>query len=246
MMRIFIIVLFVATLFSCKKAEDRRCFKSVGPNTTKEIIVDSFDKLFLGPHVKFVLVQDSEEKVVLKGGKNLLNFISTDVIDGILRVENKNKCNFLRSFSKIVTAEIHLVNVVNIEFEGTEELTCSNQLSAVDLALTIRDGAGHVDLDVSANSLNFVLTHGWGNFTFNGDVNYLNMEVRSNGFGSTYGLTVADSVLVKSSSTENIMIQANNCLIRTQTFEAGDIWYRGTPTFIEHHSYGDGQLVNKN
>ena len=246
MNRLALIGILLVTVFGCKKAEDRRCFKSVGESASKEVVVDKFDKLFLGAHIKFELIQDSEEKVVLKGGKNLLNFITTDVTDGILRIENKNKCNFLRSFSKIVTAEIHLKDIVNIEFEGTEELACLNQLNVGDLAVTIRDGAGKFNMNLNANSLHFVITHGWGNYALRGQVNYLNMEVRSNGFGTSYGLSVADSVLVKSSSTENLMIHADGCLLRTQTFEAGDIWYKGNPSLIEHHSYGEGQLINKN
>ncbi len=246
MKQLVLIGVLMITVVACKKAEDRRCFKSVGESATKEVIVEAFDKLFLGAHIKFELIQDTEEKVVLKGGKNLLNFITTDIVDGVLRIENKNKCNFLRSFSKIVTAEIHLKDIVNIEFEGTEELLCINQLNVGDLAITIRDGAGKFNMNLDANSLHFVITHGWGNYELVGQVNYLNMEVRSNGFGTSYGLSVSDSVLVKSSSTENLMINADGCLLRTQTFEAGDIWYKGIPSLIEHHSYGDGQLVNKN
>ena len=47
-------IAFIFILASCKKAEDRRCFKSVGDETTVEIELDSFNELFLGPHLNFV------------------------------------------------------------------------------------------------------------------------------------------------------------------------------------------------
>ena len=67
-----IIVLFITFVFilaSCKKAEDRPCFKGVGDETTVEIELASFETLFLGPHLNYILVQDTLGKVVLTGGE---------------------------------------------------------------------------------------------------------------------------------------------------------------------------------
>ncbi len=246
MNRIILLLVFTGVLISCKKSQDRSCWKATGGMTTKEIKLNSFEKLYMGPHLKYRMVQDTINKVLLIGGNNLVNFIETDVSDGKLNIRNKNKCNFLRSYDKIVMVEIHFVKLTNILFEGTEEVISANTLNTDYFTLVLRDGAGTSNLNLNALSFNFVITHGWGNFNFNGNVNYLSMDIKSNGFGNAYGLNVSDSIHVISNSSEIVKINADNCLIRTQTHEKGDIYYKGIPTFIEHYSYGEGQLVNKN
>ncbi len=246
MNRIFFLLVFVGIFISCKKSQDRSCWKATGGMTTKEIQLNSFDKLYMGPHLKYRLVQDTVNKVLLIGGNNLVNFIETSVSDNKLTIKNKNKCNFLRSYDKIVMVEIHFVKLINILFEGTEEVICANTLNTDYFTLAIRDGAGTFNLDLNAINFNFIVTHGWGNFNFTGNVNFLSMNVRGNGFGDAYGLNVQDSIHAISSTVETFRINADNCLLRSQTHESGDIYYKGYPTFIEHYSYGDGKLVNKN
>ena len=246
MMRIVFSLLILISVFSCKKSEDRSCFKVVGGLSTKEVELSSFNHLYMGPHLKYIFVQDNVEKVILIGGKNLLNFIQTDVESGKLTINNNNKCNFIRSYDKLVTVEIHYKKLNNIVFEGTEEVTSRNKMNTDYLTVALRDGAGQFNLNVDALVLQLVISHGWSNYSLTGDVNHLKLDVRSNGFGNSYGLNVSDSLLVISSSSERLEINADNCLLRSETNGIGDIWYKGYPTIIEHISYGDGELIEKN
>ena len=56
MKRIFYLIILVFLFANCKKAEDRKCFKSTGDDSSKEINLPSFGKMFLGPHIKYILV----------------------------------------------------------------------------------------------------------------------------------------------------------------------------------------------
>ncbi|MBL1279328.1 MAG: DUF2807 domain-containing protein [Fluviicola sp.] len=245
-MKKLVFFLLLAVVFSCKKAEDRSCFKVVGDITSKEILLGNFNKMYMGPHLKYVLVQDSVNKVVLIGGKNLLNFVETKVESSLLTINNNNKCNFFRSYSKIITVEIHYINVINIDFEGTEKVESRNQMQTNYLTLTITNGAGEFNLNINALSLNLVVSKGWGNYNLNGQVNFLKINARNNSFGESYGLSVADSIHVVSNSSETIKINADNCFLRSETNISGDIWYKGSPISIVHNSYGDGTLLDKN
>ncbi len=244
-MKYFVIISMLVVL-SCKKTEDRSCFKAYGGLVTKELNLSDFEKVYMGPHLKYELVQDTVNKVLLIGGKNLLNFIETDVESGKLSVRNNNKCNFLRSYDKKVTAVIHFKKLINIEFEGTEKVTCRNQLQSDYFTLSIRDGAGEFNLNLNAISLNIDVSHGWGNFVASGNVNYLRVNAQSNGYGSTYQMNVSDSLHVISNSSELLKVNTSNCQFRGQTHQNGDIWYIGTPTVLEFNKYGDGDLFNKN
>lgn len=245
-MKFLYAIVILLVFFSCKKAEDRACVKSAGDEATREIVLPDFNRLFLGPHINYTLVQDTVNKMIVSGGKNLLNFVTSDVSDGLLSIENKNKCNFLRSYKKEINVELHFKNIINVLFEGTKPLVCKNQLQLNDVVFVIRDGAGNVDLDLSANSLSMIVTHGWGNFNLHGQVNYLRLEVRSNGFGDAYDVQVNDSVHVISNTQGLIKVNGNNALMRAELIIDGDVWYIGNPSYLDVQKYGNGELIDKN
>lgn len=245
-MRLTIILLLGLVVFGCKKSEDRNCFKSTGGLSVRDVELDDFGRVFLGPHLKYVFIQDTVNRLEVVGGKNIINFVETTYEGDLLNIKNINKCNFLRSYDKKMTVYIHFKDLYNITFEGTEEVTCKSTLNLNDVVLTIRDGAGEFNLSINANSLQAIVTHGWGNFNFDGNVNYLKLDVNSNGFGNTNALKVSDSVLVISKSVETVKVNADNCLLRAENSAAGDIWYVGNPTQIIHHNNGEGSLLDKN
>jgi hypothetical protein len=246
-MRIIIaFIAFVFILASCKKAEDRPCFKGVGDETIVERELASFQTLFLGPHLNYVLVQDTVEKVVLTGGENLVNFIGTNITEGELRITNDNRCNFLRTYKKSVTVEIHLINVNSIEFQGTKPLTCQNALTCPFLHIKIIQGAGAFNLKVNNSSLKTNISNGWGNMVVSGSTNYANLNAGSNGVIDSYGLAVQDSLHVISKTPSTLKVNATATKFKSETSATGDIWYIGTPTVLEHLQIGTGELIDKN
>jgi hypothetical protein len=246
MKSIAILSFIVLFLSACKKPENRPCWKTAGEEIEMTIALEPFTKLFLKEHVEFVLVQDTVEKVVLMGGKNLLNFISVSVSDQTLEIGNENKCTFLRSYDKKVKAEIHFKSIDNIRFEGSESLTNKGKLNFSWLTLLIRDGAGPVNLNVDALAIIATISHGWGDFTFSGNVNYANFNVWSNGFCNTYGLNVKDSITVVSSTQGPVHINADQVKLKAETNGSGNIYYRGTPNSISFNQYGLGELIDNN
>jgi len=176
----------------------------------------------------------------------LVNFITTEVVDGQLRITNDNKCNFLRSYKKSVTVEIHLIDLNRVEFKGSKPLSCQNQLVLNNLLIDIKEGAGEFNLNVNCNELKTNISAGWGNMVISGDVNYARFIVTSNGFMDTYDLNIQDSLHVISKTPGLTKVNADNALMRSETTQSGDIWYVGVPTLIDHNQYGEGELIDKN
>ena len=246
MIKVLLFTLLGLVLIACKKPEDRRCAKTAGDDTELVHLVNSFDKLDLGPNIKIVLVQDTVEKVIVRGGKNLVNFIKLDVTGGKLTIENENKCNFLRSYKHVVEVEIHLINLINVLFKGTKDLSCLNQLNLPYLTFVIEEGAGECNLNLSCYSLYLGSGFGWGNYKVVGQTNYLKVNLRDNGFGDLYGLQIQDTATVISSSSERLKINLEGTAARVETSSYGDIWYIGIPSFLEYNQYGEGKLIDQN
>ncbi|MDF3028884.1 MAG: hypothetical protein K0S23_3191 [Fluviicola sp.] len=246
-MRSSFLILFVLFLvFSCKKPENRTCFKLLGTETEKEIPFASFDRLDLREHVEYVLIQDSLDKVVLKGGKNLLNLIEVSVSDGLLTIKNNNRCNFLRNAKKVVVAEIHFTSLINIRFIGTEPLRSQGTIHTDYLTFYSRDGAGDVTLDVNAIEVNAEANHGWCNFTLTGITKNARICAKSNSYCDVTGLLVTDSIYVASETVGDIKINANNLVIHGYITESGNILYKGTPLGQDVLLNGTGNVWSMN
>lgn len=237
---LFFIVALLA--FSCKKPENRTCFKFLGPETVKEIPLAAFERLELKEHVEYVLIQDSLDKVVLKGGKNLLNLVEATVSDGLLTIENKNRCGFLRNAKKVVVAEIHFTKLINIRFIGTEPLRNVGTIQTDYFTFYSRDGAGDVNLSINATYINAEANHGWCNFTLSGTVQTARICAKSNSYCDVTGLIVSDSIFVASESVGNIKINAENLVIHGYITESGNILYKGTPLGVDVLLNGTGSV----
>lgn len=246
MKQLFISLIIISILISCKKPENRTCLKSVGNIIEKEISLENYDKLILNEHIKYILVQDSTNKIILKGGGNLLNEIGVSLTDLTVELKNNNRCNFLRNYEKVVEAEIHFTELMNIKIIGSETLTNKGIIKLNYFALTISDGAGSVNLDIDANVIVTNLTGGNGDFTLNGDANFAHFIINGSGYCNTYGLNVKDSLAVITNSNAPIKVNANNTKFRAEIKRNGDLYYKGTPTFLDYQIYGTGELIDSN
>ncbi|MBI1835827.1 MAG: DUF2807 domain-containing protein [Flavobacteriia bacterium] len=233
-------------LLACKKPEDRKCFKFIGIDTLKELTFENFDKLKLYENVKYILIQDSTNKVILKGGKNLLNEIKIDYADNIIEIKNKNRCNFLRNYSKKVTAEIHFTSLQNIEYTGTENLTNIGQLKFEYFALSVCDGAGSVNLNIDSKVIKALVTGGNGDFTLSGKVNFGMFTINGNGFCNTYNLDIVDSIGVITNSSAPVKINTSFSKFKYEIKKNGDLYYKGSPSSVQSNIYGVGKLICDN
>ncbi len=244
MTRIALMFMLIFSFSACKKAENRRCFKTVGSEATKTLILPTFDKLLLKEHIEYVLIQDSTNQLIIRGGENVINFIAWELDDeNRLKIENKNKCSFLRKLSNKIIVEIHYTEVNDIHFEGTENLTNVGTLKGSYLSLLIRDGAGSVNLNLDVPLTYADISHGWGDYTFTGKTEYAEIRARSNGYCNVFGLKVRDSIYTSSSTAGTIKLKADGIPLRGELLTNGKIIYRGTPSLIDVKITGTGSLV---
>lgn len=231
---------------SCKKAENRTCFKSTGKEKTISISLPYFNKLWLNPHLEYVLIQDSTDRLVITGGENLVNLVEWNIdSDYVLTITNGNKCNFLRKLDKKIRVEIHFTNVYNLHFEGTEPLTNVDTLDMPYFVMLIRDGAGSVNLNLKSIVLQADISHGWGDYTLGGKTQIAHIAARSNGYCDVTALQVTDSMYVSSETSGTIKVRVDGIPLTGEIRALGDIWYYGTPSSISVTELSKGKLIGK-
>lgn len=242
--KIIIGLLALSLVFSCKKAEDRKCFKSSGEKTSITGYFGEFTKLRLEKKLNYVLVQDDSNYVKLTGGKNLLNFVNIVLSnDGSLEISNTNKCNFLRDMSQLIEVEIHFKELTYIDYIGSGKLTCKDTLHFDVFEIIFFDASGSYDLTVDANQFYTTVTDGMQDFTLRGKANYASLTIRGNAYGDASNLTVKDDLYVSNKSVGDVYVNADSCNFSGYIDGKGNVFYKGTPSSTNFELLNEGKFI---
>lgn len=234
-------------IHSCKPANERSCFKGAGNNDSLIIELPHFEKIILGEHIKFVLIQDTIEKVLLYGGENLLNQISIDTdISNELSMSNENRCRFFRYRNNEVVVHIHFIELKEIIFNGSEELSNEGVLQFDDLKLTTLGAGGSVNLHLNANEIYSINEAGWPDLTLRGSCGSFRAETFGNLILNLMQFNVDESIDFISQAGTLSKINAQGSVLKVELSGTGDLWYYGIPSEIIKKEYNSGKLIDKN
>ncbi|MDG1347339.1 MAG: DUF2807 domain-containing protein [Crocinitomicaceae bacterium] len=242
-----LILLLVLFAFGCKKSEDRSCWKFNGQTAEKKMELADFQSMEIGPYMKVHLVQDSSLFVVLTGGENVINLVSTAVLDGKLTILNENKCKFLRNLNKVINVEVHFKQLKEILYKGSHDLTNEGNIVSPNLSVTLKESSGSVNLKVNCGNLEVSAEPSWADYKIQGICDQARFTVKGNSFGDTRGLKVNNLLTVLSRSSGDLKIDADATgVLKCETWGKGNVYYYGTPSSIEWNNYGTGKLLQGN
>src|SRR5690606_16431407 len=85
-------------ILSCNSEDGTDCFKKQGDEISKQIEVEEFNKINISEGIELIVKESEEQSVKLTMGKNLINDIKFEVIDGELKITNENGCEMFRNY----------------------------------------------------------------------------------------------------------------------------------------------------
>jgi len=145
---VYLVFMFMITvLIGCNDPEAFDCIKSAGQQIDLDISVDPFNKIEINDDIDVFLQNGPETKIILSGGENLLPNVNIVSEDRLLKVENKNTCNWTRNYDRIkvyiTSPQINEIfhygfgNIVSLDTLKAEWLHVKGQWCAGDINLTI-------------------------------------------------------------------------------------------------------------
>lgn len=237
---IFTVLVLLLGLNSCKKGDPTDCFKSTGADITQERPATTFDRIILNDNVNLVLTQGDDYSISVRGGKNVLKKIRTDVDDRVLKIENRNSCNWMRNFNREITVYANFKSIQEIEYRGSGDISCANTIIGDSLKLNVWDGAGKVEMDVEMIR-NYIYFHiGTADVYYRGNVHLSYLTASS--FGPIYAQNL------KTNFTYIANKGSNECYVQVKTkIEAtisslGNIYYWGDAEEALNKT-GSGNLI---
>ncbi len=216
------------------------CITSTGIIQREKRLLTEFDSIRLYRRLNLILIQDSSNFIEIEAGKNLIEGIQTEVNNRILTIENKNTCNWMRSYSKPINIYLHHTNFKRLVLYGSNNVTTKGALKSDSIIVEFRDASGNVDLTLD-NKHFFGIQHtGAGDLVLRGSTEGLEIYTASLGLVNALDLD-ARNVLVKSLSAVDAYVNASESLY-LETFAAGSIFYSGSAQNIFKESRGSGTI----
>ena len=246
--RLFFFLIIPFLFSSCKKPSDRSCYKMTGDIINKIIPLGSFSQLDLGPYIQYELIQDTANFIEISAGKNLMNFISSEIETGNLVIKNNNKCRFLRYKKEKVTAKIHFTTLNSIFYHGSEPLISKDTLDfpATSLTIDANETSGSINLKLKAKTIYLNNSNGTPDIELSGSCDFFSIDISANGTFSAKNLFVKDTIYLQYSSSLYSELQSSNCKLKAELSGIGNVGYFGIPSGILTNYYNSGRLIDKN
>jgi hypothetical protein len=236
----FILFTFLI-LTSCTGEQLNDCYTKTGPEITEERQVGVFHRIELYNNVNLVLVPGNTPYVEIRGGKNLLSAIKTEVIDSTLVIINTLKCNWVRSFDREITVYATTPALREIRYEGSGDISTQGLLTYDSLQVSIWGGAGSFTLNLEVTKLNLAMHYGTVDLHVKGKS--LITTIFANSYGPFYcNDLISNIVYIRNSGTNNCYVHAVH-VIEAEITSVGDIYYSGDPYNVKSDITGSGKLV---
>lgn len=236
----WLLFLIVPILAGCSK-NGVNCGESTGAIVRMERILPDFDSIIVRDYVNLILTNDPVTKVEVEAGENIIDGITTEVVDNRLEISNNNRCNWLRSYAKPINVYISKDSLQRIEYISSGNITSTNTLRSDTLIVVAEEGCGTIDLDVDLFQGNFVIQKGTVDFNLHGRCAIGSIYSGSTGFFQCKNLET-NYMFVTNSGSNDVWVNVKTQLGATIN-SIGNIYYTGHPPQIDLNMNGTGQLI---
>jgi hypothetical protein len=235
-------VAFIIGAQGCKKENLCDCVKGTGEIISETRITDPFTEIFVEGRINIILSEDTtlSQEVTVEAGEKLIGLIRTEVVGGVLRIRNDNRCDFMRRYDIPVNIYIRVSNnITRITNKGTALITNTDTCTASYISLeTI--STGDIKMTMNAGSV-YTQQHGNGDVEVYGNAHEVIVYNTGNGF------TIADQCAagycwVSTRTTGKITLYPTGLLI-SEIGGPGNVYYRGTPSQIISTENSAGKLL---
>jgi hypothetical protein len=242
-MKDLVIILLVLNTLSCKKSDERQCYKSFDEIIEVEYPIDSVQEFKLYKKIKYKFYQDSLRKIVVKTGVNLQQFIAIQTTDYVTTINNNNKCDFLRNNDKKVEVDIHYPHYNKIYAEPSDSMIFVDTLRGDYTNIHLRDGGGTLILNVNLNQIQIGISYGAGNFIVGGQVNFAHLSIQNLAYADALNLH-ANNLSVYHNSNNDLLTNFDSSNVNILFYANGDVRFIGEPSSLSVEGVGDGEVIH--
>jgi hypothetical protein len=232
--------------FSCKKENAFDCFTSNGGQITEVRNTGSFQFIDVYDNMEVIIHKGADYSVEVSAGKNIIEKITSKVVDGTLKLENLNTCNFVRGYKKKIKINITVPSIRKITNNGVGPIVFDADFSQD--ALNVRaENSGDIIINGTFNEVRSS-SHGNGDIYFNGSAKTLLVYSNGTNFTHAENFKVSDKIYISTYSVCHAYFNFDGLTkFEYYIWSDGNIYYTGNPTVIENLGNEDakGKLIQQ-
>lgn len=200
-----------------------------------------FHTISLEAYMDLKLKPDTANFISIKTGENLVEFITTDITDGELKLEDYNKCNFLRDLDFRTEVTVHFTNLDRLYLANSGNIESVDTIKQTSLEIEMLNAGGFQEILLNVDSI-FVFSHtGVPDLTLKGEAQHAFFYQLGSGNYHAEGL-IAQEVAINWNSTGYLRVNPVQSL-SGEIFSFGDVYYPSSLTNVNVTRFGSGQLI---
>ena len=239
--RMLITLLVLLSFTSCEKVCD--CAKGTGVITSEFRLTSNIQKIELYNNIDLVIHIDTISKIKITAGENLISEISTDNDNGVLKIKNKNNCNWVRKFNPTIIVEVWTPSLTNLlAQDATGDIYFEDSLTCNGFYFDSYSSTGKFNFKLKGSEAHLNINNGPADIKAIGKVT--NFYLYGAGYGKLDCVNLhSDYVFVTNKGTNDFLVNVQQ-LIEANIYGVGNIYYQGNPTSILKKELGQGKLIS--
>ena len=210
-------ILILSLLFSCNSENAGDCFQTTGSIIQQEVAVSGFDKILVNRDIELIIKEGSEQKIVVETGKNLINDVEVEVLDGKLILTDNNNCNYVREYG-VTKVYVTAPNITEIRSSTQYDVRSDGVLTYPSLTILSEDynapdtfTNGNFRLQIDNNAFNLVFNN-ISNCFISGKTDNLNVTLASGTSRFEGENLIAQNVTFWNRSSNDIIVNPQQSL----------------------------------
>ncbi|MEP3838699.1 MAG: head GIN domain-containing protein [Algibacter sp.] len=237
----------MSVIIACDSEDAGDCFQKTGDIIQQEITVASFTKVLVNRDVELVIKEGATQSVIIETGKNLINDVIAEVVDGQLILTDNNTCNYVRDYgiTKVYVtspniSEIRSSTQYDISSDGVLTFPVINILSE-DYGAPGTFNIGDFRLQIDSDAFN-VIFNNLSVAYITGETDNLSVTFAS-GTSRFEGRNLVAQKVVVTNRGSNDMIVNPQQEITGKISGIGDVILVNTPPIVNVEEVYRGRLV---
>lgn len=237
-----ILIAVLLSASSCNKEGGCDCLKSTGDDTSLEQSLPDFKTIRIYDLFQVYLTEDTVNKILLKGGENILPFISYEISNDTLVLKNDNRCNWVRSYKRKIYAYISIKSLKEVILNGESDVFSIGTLHSDTLFINVWAGIASGDLALDCEAFHLNLHASTGTYHLKGNVSFNYIYSVGNSYVYADSLKTSHAYITNR-STGDCYINANTW-IDALIDGTGNVYYSGSAgTILLKQLGGTGNLI---
>ena len=225
------------TFFACNisHAQSNKV-KGSGPIVTETLDLSNFSSIGLGISANVYLTQGSQQKVEVRGQKNIIDILKIESKDNTLNIGTKKN----HSYSTSEKLEVHVTmkDLTKLNLGGSGSIIGETQFTNLDDVKFNIGGSGSIKLDLQADEIDCNIG-GSGSMKLSGQADEIEVNIGGSGSVKAIDLQVKNAD-VNTAGSGSAMINVSDH-ISARIAGSGGIKYKGDPK-IDKKIVGSGRI----